>query len=120
MILTGIVAQASADRKELYRFADPLFAFLVEQYHSGSGLFFDAPLGFRRRFASFASQTYPALACYSYGEFAKSLQAIEIANACTRKLIDLQGPNGEWPWLVVSTIFRTFDQATASVCTICG
>jgi hypothetical protein len=52
----------------------------------------------RRRFTSFASQTYLTLACYYYGEFANNLRAIEIASACTRKLIDLQGPNGEWPW----------------------
>ena len=58
MILTGIIAQARAGRNEWYRLADPLFTFLVEQYHSESGLFFDAPRGFRRRFASFASQTY--------------------------------------------------------------
>ena len=98
MILTGIVAQARAGRTKWYRFADPLFAFLVERYLGASGLFFDASVGLRRRFASFASQTYLALACYSYGEFAKSRHAIEIANACTRKLIDFQGPNGEWPW----------------------
>ena len=100
MILTGIIAQARGDRTEWYRFAGPLFAFLVERYHGTSGLFFDAPSGLRRRFASFASQTYLALACYSYGEFAKSSRAIEIANACSRKLIDLQGPNGEWPWFL--------------------
>src|SRR5262249_21313002 len=65
MILTGIVAQARADRKKFYRFAEPLFAFLVERYHGASGLFFDEPFGLRRRFASFASQTYLTLACYA-------------------------------------------------------
>jgi hypothetical protein len=98
MILTGIVAQARAERKEFYRFAEPLFAFLVERYHGASGLFFDEPFGLRRRFASFASQTYLTLACYAYGEFARNERAIGIANACVRKLVDLQGPHGEWPW----------------------
>ena len=98
MILTGIVAQAKAGRKEWYKFAAPLFEFLVERYTGPSGLFRDAPSGPRRRFASFASQTYLTLACYSYGEFAKIPHAIEIANLCTRKLIELQGPSGEWPW----------------------
>jgi hypothetical protein len=98
MMLTGIVAQARADRKQCYRFAETLFAFLVERYHCASGLFFDEPFGMRRRFASFASQTYLTLACYAYGEFARNQRAIEIANACVRKLIDLQGPHGEWPW----------------------
>jgi hypothetical protein len=98
MILTGIVAQARAERKELYRFAEPLFAFLVERYHGASGLFFDEPFGLRRRFASFASQTYLTLACYAFGELARNERAIGIANACAQKLIDLQGPHGEWPW----------------------
>ena len=54
MLLLGIVAQARADRKEFYRFAEPLFAFLVERYYAASALFFDEPFGLRRRFASFA------------------------------------------------------------------
>jgi hypothetical protein len=98
MILSGIVAQARADRNEYYRFAKPLFAFLVDRYHGPSGLFFDEPFGLRRRFASFASQTYLTLACYAYGEFARNERAIGIANACARKLMGLQGPHGEWPW----------------------
>jgi hypothetical protein len=98
MILSGIVAQARAGRKELYRFAEPLFVFLVDRYHSASGLFFNEPFGLRRRFASFASQTYSTLACYAYGELVGNERAISIANACTRKLISLQGPHGEWPW----------------------
>ena len=32
IILTGIVALAKADRKELHQFAEPLFEFLVERY----------------------------------------------------------------------------------------
>ena len=99
MILTGIVAQAKVDRKELYRFADPLFTFLKERYHNNSGLFCDGPSGVRRRFGSFASQIYLAFASYSYGEFANKHRAVEIANGCVRKLIELQGPSGEWPWL---------------------
>ena len=55
MMLTGIVALAKADRTELWRFAQPLFEFVVDRCRGQSGLFFDAPFGFRRRFASFAS-----------------------------------------------------------------
>ena len=83
--------------------------FLIEQYHSASGLFFDGSSGFRRRYASFASQTYLTIACYSYGEFAKNRKSIEIANACVRKLIDLQGPNGEWPWFFDAQSGRVVD-----------
>jgi hypothetical protein len=99
MILTGVIAQASLDRAKWSRYVTPLFEFLVKQYHKRSGLFCDAPKGFRRRFGSFASQMYLAFACYRYGEFANDDRAIQIANECVRKLIELQGPNGEWPWL---------------------
>jgi hypothetical protein len=98
MLLTGIVAQAREGRKEWYQFAGPLFSFLKDRYHGKSGLFFDAPSGFRRRFASFATQIYLSIACYHYGEFAGNPAAIAMANACALKLIELQGLRGEWPW----------------------
>ncbi len=109
MLLTGIVAQAKAGRKQWYHLADPLFSFLNERYHSDSGLFFDAASGFRRRFASFATQTYLTIACYHYGEFAGNPAAIAMANACTRKLIALQGPRGEWPWFFDAQHGRVVD-----------
>lgn len=108
MLLTGVVAQARAGR-ELRRFAEPLFTFIVERYHSESGLFFDAPSGYRRRFGSFATQIYLAIACYHYGEFARRSTAIKMANACTSKLIDLQGPSGEWPWFFDAWSGRVVD-----------
>jgi hypothetical protein len=98
MILVGVAAQAKLEPKKWAPTAAELFAFLVDRYHSPSGLFYDAPFGPRRRFASFATQTYLTLACYSYAELVNDMRAIELANTCTRKLIALQGPNGEWPW----------------------
>lgn len=98
MILTGVVAQAKIDAKKWSPLARELFAFLSERYYSPSGLFCDAAVGLRRRFASFATQTYLTIACYTYGEFANDSNAIKMASACVKKLIELQGPNGEWPW----------------------
>jgi hypothetical protein len=98
MIVVGVVAQAKLDSKKWQPLAAELFAFLVDRYHSPSGLFFDAAFGPRRRFASFATQTYLTLACYAYGELVGDIRAIEFANTCTRILIARQGPNGEWPW----------------------
>src|SRR5262249_50809361 len=98
MLLIGVVAQANGNPKKWSPIAHALFAFLVEQYHSGSGLFFDAAYGLRRWFGSFSTQTYLTLACYTYGEFANDRRALEMANLAARTLIELQGPNGEWPW----------------------
>jgi hypothetical protein len=109
MLLTGIVAQARKGRKDWYHLAGPLYCFLSERYHNESGLFFDAASGFRRRFASFATQTYLTMACYHYGEYAGNSEAIAMANACTRKLIALQGPRGEWPWFFDARYGRVLD-----------
>jgi hypothetical protein len=98
MVLSGVVAQARLDPKPWSHLASELSAFLIDHYSCSSGLFCDAASGFRRRFASFATNTYLTLACYHYGEFAKDHRSVEIANACARTLIALQGPNGEWPW----------------------
>jgi hypothetical protein len=97
MILVGVAAQARRDR-QWAPITDELFSFLQRHYHCQSGLFLDAARGARRRFGSFATQTYLTLACYAYGELAGDDRAIGMANACARKLISLQGPQGEWPW----------------------
>lgn len=109
MVLCGIVAQAKAGHERWLPYANMLFEFLVEKYQSQSGLFFDAPSGLRRRFASFATQTYLTLACYHYGEFYGNLGAIRMAAECTRKLIKLQGPQGEWPWFFDAQQGRVLD-----------
>ncbi|MDA9463519.1 hypothetical protein [Bradyrhizobium sp. CCBAU 53415] len=109
MLLTGVVAQARAGDKEWVRFAAPLYRFLEERFSSGSGLFFDAASGFRRRFASFATQIYLSIACYHYGEFAGEASALANADACVRKLIALQGPDGEWPWFFDAAAGRVLD-----------
>lgn len=98
MMLSGIVAQAKVDPQPWSKLAGELSNFLIDRYSWPSGLFGDAPYGVRRRFASFASQTYLTLACYMYGEFAGDRRFIDTANSCARTLIALQGPNGEWPW----------------------
>ena len=98
MILVGVVTQARLNPKKWSPVAAALFAHLVDRYCSPTGLFYDTAFGPRRQFGSFATQTYLTLGCYAYGEQANDTRAIEIANTCTRKLIEKQGPNGEWPW----------------------
>jgi hypothetical protein len=98
MILTGVVAQARRTPSEWNGLARDLFQFLSDRYVTSSGLFCDAAQGMRRRFASFATNTYLTIACYSYHEHFGDERALSYADACTRKLIALQGPQGEWPW----------------------
>src|SRR6266481_4864093 len=109
MIVAGLVGQAKGDKKKWSPIATELFAFLLDRYHSASGLFFDSAFGARRRYASFATQTYLLLACYAYGELMNNDRAIQIANTCTRRLIELQGPNGEWPWFFDAASGRVLD-----------
>ncbi|CAH1669200.1 conserved hypothetical protein [Hyphomicrobiales bacterium] len=109
MLLTGIVTMARAGRDEWLGFAAPLYRFLSARYRGGSDLFFDAPSGLRRRFSSFATQIYLSIACYQYGDFTGDSAAIGLANACARKLIALQGPQGEWPWFYDAVSGRVVD-----------
>jgi hypothetical protein len=109
MLLTGAVAQVRADEKRWLPFAHMLFVALTERYHSTSGLFYNAATGLRRRFSSFASQTYLTLACYHYGELTRNLHALGMAKECTRRLIELQGPQGEWPWFYDALQGRVLD-----------
>lgn len=98
MIISGVVAQSRLDPKVWSGLAVELVTFLLERYRCESGLFCDSPIGFRRRFASFATNTYLTLACYMFGELMNDHRFIDVANSCTRALIARQGPNGEWPW----------------------
>jgi hypothetical protein len=109
MLLIGAVAQARRDPKKWSPIAANLFSFLLQGYHSPSSLFFNSIHEPRRRFSSFATQTYLTLASYCYGDFAGDKKAISIANSATEKLIELQGPNGEWPWFFDSNSGRVLD-----------
>lgn len=100
MLLTGVVSQASVGRTEFAHHAAPLSDYLSESFATETGLFCDSATGYRRRFSSFAAQIHLAIACYSYGEYAGDPAMIYLGNACAKRLIELQGPHGEWPWLL--------------------
>jgi hypothetical protein len=110
MILIGCVKQARRDAGSAWTMrARDLFEFLKQRYSCPSGLFFDAAAGARRSFSSFATNTYLTLACYIYGEWSGDKDALSLAKACTRKLIELQGPRGEWPWFYYTPGGRVVD-----------
>jgi hypothetical protein len=109
MVLIGCVEQAKRNMPELGPVAKDLFAHLERNYSCESCLFFDEATGIRRRFSSFATNTYLTLACYIYGEWSGNRRALDLANRCARKLISLQGPLGEWPWFFHTPTGRVVD-----------
>ena len=110
MILIGCVQQAQrCGRRQLGAIADELFVFLEQRYCCSSGLFFDTAQGLRRNFSSFATNTYLTLASYLYGEWRGNPRALAVAKSATKKLIQLQGPEGEWPWFFYTPKGRVVD-----------
>lgn len=98
MILTGLTARAAAGDDRGRDLLEPLFEHLRSKHACSSGLFFEGGGPLRRRFATFATQTYLTIACYTYSEFSRDERALALANRCVRTLVALQGPQGEWPW----------------------
>src|SRR5439155_25936528 len=110
MVLIGCVEQARRTASARWAStARELFAFLSQHYTGPRGLFMDAAMGSRRRFSSFATNTYLTLACYIYGEWSGDDHALTLAKTCTRTLIELQGPQGEWPWFYYTPGGRVVD-----------
>jgi hypothetical protein len=106
--LSGAATQARCDASWL-SVARPLSEVLLQQFRGPGALFRDSGQGARRHFATFATQVYAALSLYQYGEIANDGPAIAAANACVAKLIELQGPLGEWPWFYLPRADRVLD-----------
>ena len=111
LVLVGCVAQAQlgSDCQGMRTAANDLFALLLTRYSHPSGLFFDTAAGPRKLFSSFATNTYLTLAGYIFGEWSGDERAILLSNACAKKLIELQGPQGEWPWFFYTPAARVVD-----------
>lgn len=99
MLVSGTIALMRAEGGAWGTVADRLIERLRDRYYNpATRMFYNQPVGFRRRFSSFASQVYSMLALYHYGEARGADWAIRIANAAAARMIALQGPRGEWPW----------------------
>jgi hypothetical protein len=99
MMTSGAIAMSSVDARRWKPIAQELAARLTQQYfHEPTRLFFNQATGTRRAFSSFASQVYSILALYQYGEAFAVEAPIRIASMAASRLIELQGPRGEWPW----------------------
>jgi hypothetical protein len=95
--VSGAAAQARHD-PSWRPLAEALNRLLLERFRGPGALVRDSSRGLRRHFSTFASQVYAALAFYHYGELAGHAPSLAAANALAVKLIELQGPLGEWPW----------------------
>jgi hypothetical protein len=105
--LSGAVAQARRDAA--WRPIAQTLSKLVLQLRGRGALFRDSDKGPRRHFATFATQVYAALSLYQWGELTDDSTALAAANACTTKLIALQGPLGQWPWFYSPHSDRVLD-----------
>ncbi len=110
MLLTGYVRFAERDPNGSWAAtAHELFKYLAERFSCPSGLFYNTAATGRRQFSSFATHTYLTLACFVYGEWASNQRALALAKGSSRKLIELQGPQGEWPWFFYTPAGRVVD-----------
>jgi hypothetical protein len=77
-LLTAVLAARNSDSK--------LFAHTV------------AATGARAHIACFADQVYPIQALAAFATRTGDAHAIEVADACARRICDAQGPDGQWWW----------------------
>lgn len=106
--LSGATAQAR--QETAWRpIARVLSELLLQRFRGPGALFRDSGTGPRRHFATFATQVYAALSLYQWAELANDPVALSAANECAAKLIELQGPLGEWPWFYLPHGDRVLD-----------
>jgi len=100
-IVTGLAHHAAAGGSET---GDRLLAESLDQLlgpnQAPSRLFrhFGAP-GWRRRFPNFATQIYSVLALAVVGRHGLDERALPAARATADRLLEMQLPDGGWPWL---------------------
>jgi hypothetical protein len=99
-IVTGLALQAAAAadgpaRASLRRALDQL---LVEN-RAPSALFRHSGAGWRRRFPNFATQIYSVLALTLVAKHGLDERAEGAARAAADRLLELQLPDGGWPWI---------------------
>jgi hypothetical protein len=72
---------------------------LVEARASPSGLLLHSSRGPRRRFPNFATQIYGVLALSHLARLREDRDAAAAARAVGDRLVELQMPDGGWPWV---------------------
>jgi hypothetical protein len=99
-IVTGLVeAGARAERGAGSEILDSATVELREKRRGRSGLLTHAARGLRRRLPHFADQIYGLLALSRLAHARSDDLARDAARALGERLVDLQMPNGAWPWI---------------------
>jgi hypothetical protein len=98
-IVTGLALTADAGERGRALLAQALDQ-LIDVNQARSGLFrhFGAP-GFRRRFPNFATEIYSVLALAVVARLGLDDRALPAARRAADRLLELQLPDGGWPWL---------------------
>ena len=83
-----------------HRHANSLAKLAAEKYiHPESGLVRQDPSGFRRNWAPFGAQSYMIFAFLFLARLTENAWAKDIGLFMARKLVQLQGKEGQWGWM---------------------
>ena len=95
-------ASAWAAHEERARsLAREIFALIELHFvHGESGMPRHSTSRYRAHTVSFGSIVYFLRAMHEYDEALGSAQARELFDACARRVLELQGADGAWPWMI--------------------
>ena len=100
-ILWGATAAAERKLAGGARIAHDVFAVVRDNFvDARSGLATHRRSLYRRGLVSFGSTVYFLRSSYEYARFADDAHAYSLFTEGVQKMIDVQGPLGEWPWLL--------------------
>jgi hypothetical protein len=98
-MLWGAVATLGDARAE--RVAHRIFDLIRRRYvNQRTGLPRHTPARYRANIVSFGSLVYFLRATYEYGERFGDATARALFDGGVRKALAIQGPDGEWPWMI--------------------
>jgi hypothetical protein len=100
-ILWGTTSAAQRKLAGAARIAHDVFSVVRNDFvDASSGLATHRRSLYRRGLVSFGSTVYFLRSSYEYSRFAGDPYAHQLFSDGVQKMIDVQGPSGEWPWLL--------------------
>ena len=98
--LAWLIAACVTGGEEYYKNAFALVKLAAERYiHPGTSLVRQFTTGLRRNWSSFGPQSYMAYAFLLMARTTGSEWARDLGLRIARKLVQMQGPEGQWPWM---------------------